>query len=133
MDSPTFFTPITQDHWVIIRWHKGFRCGPLSRIGGCLGFHEGYVGVLALFDSATEAMESVSGEHGPGIEHTAVRLSDLRFQVRSKHESTVNVTGDYQRVLQAFALATLSYPQTKFIIEEAVGQRSVANLLEVVR
>ena len=124
---------ITQDQWVIIRWHRGSRCGPLSRVAVGLGYRDGYVGVLALFDTATEAMDAAAGEHGPDVEHTASRLRDLRFRLRSKHASIVSVTGDYQAVLQAFALATLTYTSTVFIIEEVVGQRSIVKQLEVVR
>lgn len=127
----TDITPINPDHWAIIRWSNGFRCGPLSRVTGGLGYHEGHVGVLALFDSATEAMEAVSGEHGPGIEHTAVRLRDMRFRLRSKYESIVNESGDYQYILQAFALATLTYPKIEFIIEEMTSERSSVKLRAV--
>jgi len=124
---------IGSDHWAIIRWHKGFRCGPLSRVAVGLGYLDGYVGVLALFNSSTEAMDAVAGEHGQDVEHTAVRLSDLRFRLRSRLSSisNVNVTGNYQHVLQAFALATLTHPQIAFIIEEVVGQRASVNLRAV--
>ena len=124
---------ISQDHWVIIRWHKGFRCGPLSRTGGCLGYHEGYVGVLALFDSHTEALEAASRKRWPDAEHTAARLRDLRFRLRSNFQSSINITGDYQTVLQAFALATMTYPDTVLIIEEVVGEWASPKQLKVVQ
>lgn len=125
---------ISQDHWVIIRWSNGFRCGPLSRVPGGLGYHNGYIGALAIFDTHTEAADAADAEaYGVhGILHTAARLKDLRFHIRSKHESTVSVTGDYQAVLQAFALATLTYPKTQFIITEVVGNRPCLNKLRAV-